>query len=152
MVDVRQMATYHPTRSRRFGCFPVAALGIAILVTVSFVMLRVHSVRPVLRKVAPGMTYTEVSRFVPSRFVQSKRLPRSQAPRGTYLVVPNADVVSYMSLRSVVSLLHPAEKAEVYFNADDQVVGIRYSSESGRWAPRWESKTRVGYPDKQRGR
>ena len=135
-------------RGNPIGCGVKMLSAVALLIVGSCVEQRWHSIRPVLNKVHPGMNYEEVLRMVPSRLVREERSHCTNIPIGSFMVATNTTATTYMYIASTVSWIESMEVGRIYFDSNDKVVAVYFSSDGGRWAPRWGLEVGVtrGHP------
>jgi hypothetical protein len=118
------------------GC--LSALGLAVLLFGGCILVgRYGEVSTHLAKIKPGMTYAEVARRIPRSMARDGKQPCTSLTSGIYLVSSNALVASELRCTELFFPLNSATYAVVYFDRQDKVVGLYYSSSGGRWKPKW---------------
>ena len=100
---------------------------------------RWYSIRPVLNRISPGMSYERVITIIPQRHIRSTRIWDSWVPSNAYFAHTNAQVCSHLYITSVITLFTPDEVAFIYFDREDCVTGVYYNTSSGNrfWKPKW---------------
>jgi hypothetical protein len=126
----------------QMGCLIVVGLAISLF-GAGILIGRYGEVSTHFAKISPGMTYAEVARIIPKRMVRDGKRPCSVLTSGIYLVDSNALVASEMTCSEMFFPLNSATYGMVYFDRQDKVVGIRYSSSGGHWKPKWGVKVDV---------
>jgi len=97
-----------------------------------------------LSRIEPGMGSAQVARIIPRSFVIIEGQINPGTPVGTFLVASNAHCVT-RSCYADRSLLIADDYAEIYFDEFNAVVGIRYSSSSLSWKPKWGYEIKSKY-------
>ena len=130
------------TPKRPISCFGCATFVLLVVILVSQGFCRWYSIRFVLGKIVPGMSYEQVVSTIPKRFVHSDREESSWAPKTACLAHTNAQICSRMYITSVITPITPDEVAFIYFDKQDLVIGIYYNSSSGNgyWKPKWSNR------------
>ena len=90
-----------------------------------------------LSQLRPGMSHGEIDRLIPARLLRLDSEPATLPSAGTWLAAPGAKCAWRRSYASS-GLFGSVEYAELYFDASNRLVGLRYaSSGAGPWRPSW---------------
>jgi len=89
-------------------------------------------------RLQPGMSYSEITQFMPSAMVTADKRSSTSVVWQTVLVRSNALPASEVYCAGPLSPVPGIEMGIIYFDAQDRLIGARYSSSGvGGWTPRW---------------
>ena len=116
----------------------IAALVTSALL-VNYFFSRGRNLSRYLNQVSPGMSYEDVRELIPSGLVLKERATvdgQHKVSIFTYLIEPDIRPVSFMCL-GFRGLFPKEDRAYIYFDGDDKVVGVQAALEREGWAPSW---------------
>jgi hypothetical protein len=149
MSDTSLMSVSNRMRRYRSGITWVVGVVMVIIIMRMCITHLIDGVGliPYIKTIRPGMSYEKVSTIIPSRYVVSNRYECTSFASGTYITMNGVRCVSCIYLGSppsdaspIVGALATAEICTIYFDSEDKVVGMDYSSSGGSWRPRWGRK------------
>ena len=108
---------------------------------------RYYQLLPIARKIRPGMSMHEIQNMIPQRFNPRIELSDSINPRAYVISDKRKDVYCHLEAYSVCSLLMPMEILMIYFDRENEVVGLYLFREyGGNWGiPSWGDP--AGWPN-----
>jgi hypothetical protein len=96
-----------------------------------------HNIKPYLEEITPGMKYEAVLNVMPNRFIKDQKTSKKKGrPNGAVFTSPNKEVEYYMVLAYSGWILK-GEYAEIFFDSNDEVIGVFYTSTERFWKPNW---------------
>ena len=104
-----------------------------------------------LSKVRPGMHQKDVVRIMPRRFIDEGRVSAHEIPLGSYVANTAALPSYYMRLEANSMPFVLDTIADVYFDSNESVIAMSYSSDRGPWVPPWSNAVLLTIDDVQDG-